>query len=94
MPNIKAAAVTMTKMASGNVQIQVFDSLDGLNAYGGLRFALVIPAADFTSFNTTVNGGAAGAALTKVYAENANATDYVAPTSGGVPSLGPLQVNA
>ena len=74
--NILAGAVTMTKMASGNVQIVVYSTSDGLNSNGDIRFALVIPSADFTSFNTTVNGGATGANLTKVYAQDLNRGDY------------------
>lgn len=88
--NIIARAVTATKMASGTVQLVVFSSSDGLNSNGDVQFALVIPAADFTSFNTTVNGGAAGTTLTKVYAQNANAGDYVAADGSGVPRLGVL----
>lgn len=74
--NIPAVAVVMTKQASGNVQIVVQSSLDGLNPSGDIRFELVIPSADFTAFNTTVNGGSSGATLTKVYAEDANPSDY------------------
>jgi len=90
--DVKAVAVVATKMASTTVQLQFFDSLDGLNPYGAVRFVVVIPAADFTSFNTTVNGGLAGAALTKVYAENANVGDYVAPSTGGFPNQGAISV--
>lgn len=68
--NIPAVSVLMTKQASGNVQVQC------LNQNGGVRYCVVIPAADFTSFNTTVNGGSTGANLTKVYAQDLNATDY------------------
>jgi ABC-type dipeptide/oligopeptide/nickel transport system ATPase subunit len=82
--NIVARAVIMTKMASGTVQVVVQSSLDGLNPNGDLQFVMVIPAADFTSFNTTVNGGAAGATLTKVYAENLNSGDYPLGFSGGI----------
>lgn len=88
--DIQAVAVVATKMASGNVQLVFYDSKDGLNPHGQVRFAVVIPAADFTSFNTTVNGGAAGAALTKVYAENANQGDYVNANASGSPQLGPI----
>jgi hypothetical protein len=84
-PGVKALAVIATKMASGTVQLAFYDSLDGLNPYAQMRFVVVIPSADFTSFNTTVNGGAAGATLTKVYAENVNATDYAVPNASGVP---------
>lgn len=72
--NIPAVTVTMVKQASGNVQI-VFTS--GNNpAPGGQLYACVIPSADFTSFNTTVNGGAAGATLAKTYAADLNQGDY------------------
>lgn len=74
--NIPAVAVVATKQGSGNVQLVFFRSLDGLNAFGEMIGAVVIPSADFTAFNTTVNGGGAGTALTKVYAQNANASDY------------------
>lgn len=88
--DILAVAVVCTKMASGTVQMQFQGSSDGLNAAGNIRFAVVIPAADFTSFNTTVNGGAAGATLTKVYAENTNQGDYNAPDGSGNPTKGTL----
>ena len=82
--NIIARAVIATKQASGNVQLVVQSSSDGLNPNGDINYVLVIPSADFTSFNTTVNGGAAGATLTKVYAENANAADYTLGIAGGI----------
>jgi hypothetical protein len=63
-------------MASGNVQLVIYSSQDGLNANADLRFAVVIPSADFTSFNTTVNGGSTGATLTKVYTQDQNRGDY------------------
>jgi hypothetical protein len=59
-----------TKLASGNVQL-MFQS-----PIGGIQFVAVIPSADFTSFNTTVNGGATGANLTKAYGTNMNIYDY------------------
>jgi hypothetical protein len=68
--NIPGVSVIGTKQASGNVQL-VFQ-----NPNGGIRYAVVIPAADFTSFNTTVNGGSTGATLTKTYGQDANNTDY------------------
>lgn len=74
--NIISVAVKATKQASGNVRLEFFSSRDALNASEDLRFAVVIPAADFTAFNTTVNGGASGTTLTKVYAEDANRSDY------------------
>jgi len=82
--NIIARAVIATKMASGNVQLVVQSSSDGLNPNGDINYVLVIPSADFTSFNTTVNGGATGATLTKVYAENANSGDYGLGLAGGI----------
>lgn len=61
--------VTMTKQSTTdtpkNVKIEIYD----LN--GGLKHAFVIAGADFTSFNTTVNGGAAGATLSKTYLASA-----------------------
>jgi hypothetical protein len=74
--DVVGVSVIMTKMASGNVQVVFQETLDGLNPFGGVKYAVVIPNADFTSFNTTVNGGATGATLTKTYAENANQGDY------------------
>jgi hypothetical protein len=68
--NIVGVTAILTKMASGNVQC-VFQ-----NPNGGVRYCIVIPAADFTSFNTTVNGGATNATLTRTYAQDAAATDY------------------
>ena len=74
--NIPGCAIVATKMASGNVQMVIQSTLDGLNPSPDIRFALVIPAADFTSFNTTVNGGATGATLTRTYAQDLNRGDY------------------
>jgi hypothetical protein len=74
--DVVAVSVIATKMASGTVQLVFQSTLDGLNPFGQVKYAVCIPAADFTSFNTTVNGGAAGATLTRTYAENLNAGDY------------------
>jgi hypothetical protein len=68
--NQPARTLVATKMASGNVQLVWSDSL------GGITYIGIIPAADFTSFNTTVNGGSAGATLTRVYAQDASQGDY------------------
>lgn len=68
--NIPGVTVIATKMASGTVQLIM------QNPNGGVRFAVVLPSADFTSFNTTVNGGATGATLTRVYGQDANNGDY------------------
>lgn len=74
--NIPGISVVGTKMASGNVRLDFYSTSDGLNANADLRFSVVIPNADFTSFNTTVNGGATGATLTKTYAQDLNRGDY------------------
>jgi len=68
--NQPARTLVVTKMASGTVQMVWNDSV------GGTVYIGVIPAADFTSFNTTVNGGSAGATLTRTYAQDANQGDY------------------
>jgi hypothetical protein len=81
---ILSHAVIATKMADGNVQLIIQSSLDGLNPSGDLQYALVIPSADFTSFNTTVNGGATGATLTRTYAQDAFKVDYPLGYSGGI----------
>lgn len=75
--NIPGVSVVATKQASGNVRLEFYD-LNGAggSSTGDLRFCVVIPSADFTSFNTTVNGGSAGAALTKNYAQDLNQGDY------------------
>ena len=74
--NIPGISVVGTKNASGTVRLDFYSTNDGLNPNADLRFSVVIPAADFTSFNTTVNGGSAGATLTKTYAEDLNRGDY------------------
>ena len=88
--DIPAVAVVATKMASGAVQFQFQGCLDGANPNGQIRFAVVMPAADVTSVNTNVNGGAAGATRTFVYAENVNTVDYGAPDGSGNPVKGTL----
>ena len=70
--NIPAYTVVATKEASGNVQLLI------QRPNGDIRFGIVIPAADFTSFNTTVNGGSTGANLTKSYAQDAYPVDFPA----------------
>lgn len=74
--NIPGISMICTKMASGNVQIVFQSSNDGVNPAADIRFAVVVPAADFTSFNTTVNGGATNATLTRSYAQDLNRGDY------------------
>lgn len=67
---IIARSVVATKMASGTVQLRFQD------ASGTVQHEFVIPSADFTSLNTTVNGGATGATLTFNYGQDANRGDY------------------
>lgn len=68
--NIPAINVVATKLADGNVQL-LFQRPNG-----DVRFAVSIPTADFTSFNTTVNGGSTGATLTKSYTQDQFPADY------------------
>lgn len=79
---IPAYTITGLKMASGNVQLQFF------HPGGSLAFCAVIPAADFTSLNTTVNGGATNATLTvpttAPYAQDLNKADYPLGYPGGI----------
>ena len=72
MSQITAKTVNMVKQSDGSVTVTV----SGPN--GDIRYVLNIPAADFTSFNTTVNGGSTGASLTKVYGQ-------ISKSSGTVP---------
>jgi hypothetical protein len=81
----QAVSITGTKNADGSVTLVFGRSLDGLNPIGDIRYAVVIASADFTSLNTTVNGGATGATLTVTYAENVRVVDYPNTYS---PSLG------
>ena len=43
---------------------------------GGVVFSVCIPQTDFTSLNTTVNGGAANTTLTLTYAQDTARADY------------------
>jgi hypothetical protein len=74
--NIEAISVTATKTTAGDVRLDFYKTSDGLNPNGALFFAVVILSADFTSINTTVNGGASGATLTVTYPENARRVNY------------------
>jgi len=66
---IPAVTVIATKQASGGVRMDFVIN-------GAIRFSQSILAADFTSFNTTVNGGATNATLTRSYAQDAAPADY------------------
>lgn len=67
---VNGVSIIATKLASGNVQL-VFQ-----NANGGIQYAVVIPSADFTAINTSVNGSSTGASLSKQYAQDTNKGDY------------------
>jgi hypothetical protein len=74
---IPACTVVATKQASGGVRLDFIIN-------GAIRFSQSILAADFTSFNTTVNGGATGATLTRNYAQDAAPADYPLEYVAGV----------
>lgn len=66
---VPAVTLLATKQASNNVQLLFI--INGAN-----RFCFSVPTADFTALNTTVNGGAAGANISKSYAQDLNLADY------------------
>jgi hypothetical protein len=74
---IPAVTVIATKQASGGVRMDFVIN-------GAIRFSQSILAADFTSFNTTVNGGATNATLTRSYAQDAAPADYPLEYVAGV----------
>lgn len=74
---VVATTCIATKLASGNVQL-IFQ-----NAVGGIQFAVVLPSADVTAINTTVNGGSTGASVTKNYLQDQNKGDYPAHYNHG-----------
>jgi hypothetical protein len=65
-----ACTVVTLKNADGTVGLSFQDP------FGTVRYYHVFPAADFTSINTTTNGGASGATQTFVYAQDVNRIDY------------------
>lgn len=81
--SLMAYQVIGLKMASGNVQLQF------VHPNGSVAFAAVIPSADFTSLNTTVNGGSTNATLTvpsstTFYTQDLNRGDYPLGYEGGI----------
>lgn len=68
--SIQAVQIVGLKLADGAVLLSFLDQV------GGIRFQSVIASADFTSLNTTVNGGSTGATVTLVYTENTRKSDY------------------
>lgn len=74
MPEIFGKGIIATKQADGSVQMQIYHgATSGGGRPGGAGTSLIttvnIPNADFTSLNTTVNGGAAGATLSFSYGQ-------------------------
>lgn len=67
---VPATTVVTLKNASGTVTL-FFQDPNGM-----VKFAHVFPSADFTSINTTTNGGATNATQTFTYAQDAARTDY------------------
>lgn len=67
---VNGVQVVATKLASGNVQFLFQTPL------GGIVYSIVLPSADVTAINTTVNGGSTGASLTKQYQQDMNKNDY------------------
>ena len=71
MPStVLATTVVTLKLANGDVLLQFLDPV------GTLKFAHSFPSADFTSINTTTNGGSTGATQTFTYGQDANKADY------------------
>jgi hypothetical protein len=71
MPSTVVAVTVVTlKNADGSVLLR-FQSPNGM-----VRYEFPFPSADFTSINTTTNGGATGATQTFTYGEDANRLDY------------------
>ena len=67
---VVAVTVITLKQADGSVLLR-FQAPNG-----GIRYEFPFPSADFTSINTTTNGGSTGATQTFTYGEDANRTDY------------------
>jgi len=67
---VLAVTVVTLKLANGDVLLRF------LHPNGSVRFEHSFPSADFTSINTTTNGGAANTTQTFAYAQDANRGDY------------------
>jgi hypothetical protein len=71
MPStILATTVVTLKLANGDVLL-IFQSPSGTE-----KFVFSFPSADFTSINSTTNGGSTGATQTFTYGQDANKADY------------------
>lgn len=66
--------MTLVTLKQGDTAASVLLRFQSPN--GMVRFEFPIPAADFTSINTTTNGGATGATQTFNYAQDANRAVY------------------
>lgn len=70
LATVLACTVVTLKNADGTVTLS-FQSPNGM-----VRYQHTFPSADFTSINTTTNGGSAGATQTFVYAQDAARVNY------------------
>lgn len=71
MPNTKLATTVVTlKLANGDVLLSFQDP------NGTIKYMHSFTTSDFTSINTTTNGGSTGATQTFVYGENNLINDY------------------
>lgn len=67
-----AFTLTATKMASGNMKLTFFNSLDGLNSGGVVKYEAVISAAQVTAIAALTSGQTS----TATYAEGSGQGDY------------------
>lgn len=70
MARIPAFTLVATKVVSV-APVTTAVQLVAYGATGNILFALTVAAADFTSINTTVNGGSVGATLSFSYPQSA-----------------------
>jgi len=70
--DVVAFTLSATKLASGNMQLIFYSSLDGLNSSGGVRSQYVISAAQVTAIAALTSGQNS----TVTYAENTAQGDY------------------
>lgn len=67
-----AFVLSATKLASGNMQLIFFSTLDGANSNGQVKAQFVISAAQVAAIAALTSGQNS----TVAYAENANSGDY------------------
>jgi len=75
-----AFTLTATQMASGNMKLTFFTSLDGLNSSGQAKYEAVISAAQVTAIAALTSGQTS----TVTYAENTGQGDYTANVTASV----------